>query len=81
MQNALALYSLKQLPSVDNSSKQKPAKRIKLQEVIANSVKYICSNCHSYVFLTTKDIVQCHNCDNRVVKKVAAGVVKTYNAV
>lgn len=80
--NALALYSLTQLPNRQEPvSAKRPAKRIKVQELIPNSVKYICSKCHSPIYLTTTDVVQCTNCDNRIVHKVTSGVTKTYNAV
>ena len=79
--DALALYSLKQLPKEKTVVKKRPSKRVKLQEQTANTIQYRCQYCGGSVYLSSEDIVQCNSCDNRIVEKVSTKVVKTYNAV
>lgn len=79
--DALKLYSLKTLPQFEPSVQKRPVKRPKLQIVEKNTIQYICDNCSKPVFLSNNDLVQCDNCDNRIVSKTANSKPRTYNAV
>ena len=79
--DALALFSLKQLPKAQPIQLKRAPKRFKQDVELKNSIQYICDSCNSAVFLSGDDDVQCSNCDNRIVHKLKSKTPKSYNAV
>lgn len=79
--NALALYRLTTVPEKEKSVVSQPVKKQRLLEPFAESVKYICKKCNTFVFLSAEDVVQCNKCNHRVVKKISTTSAKTYDAV